>query len=103
MQSASMIDICHVLKVQTLGSGTDLLIYQSSNRQAVEAVCKRLPQANVIPPFALIIKSIDPVDGGALMIASQQEEVFRILDLQVQWNYVVAFDIQRVLRQSSSG
>lgn len=63
---------------------THLLIYQSSNRQAVEAVCECLPQAYVVPPFALIIESIDPVDGGTLMIASQQEEVFGVLDLQIQ-------------------
>jgi len=67
---------------------TNLLIYQSSNRQAVEAVCERLPQAYVVPPFALIIESIDPVDGGAFMIASQQEEVLRVLDLQAQQSFV---------------
>lgn len=66
-------------------NATNLLIYQSSNWQAVEAVCECFPQAYVIPPFALIIEAIDPVDGCALMVASQQEEVLRVLDLQVQW------------------
>lgn len=59
----------------------DLLIYQSSNRQAVEAVCECLPKANVVPPFALIIEAVNPIDGRTLMVTSQQKEVLWILDL----------------------
>ena len=66
-------------------SAADLLIYQSCDRQAVEAVCESLPQANVIPPFAFVIEPINSIDGSALMVASQQEEVLRVLNLQSRY------------------
>lgn len=40
----------------------DLLVDESCNREAVEAVCEATPEADVIPPLALIIESIDAVD-----------------------------------------
>lgn len=33
------------------------------------------------PPFALVIEAVYSVDGGALVIATQQEEVLWVLDL----------------------
>ena len=70
MDDASWVDLFPCADTVNPWSVTNLLIYQSSNRQAVEAVCERLPQAYVVPPFALIIESIDPIDGGTLMVAS---------------------------------
>lgn len=59
----------------------NLLIYDGSNREAVEAVCERLPEFYVEPALALIIEAIDPVDGGALMVSPQEEEILRVFDL----------------------
>lgn len=61
--------------------GKDLLIDNGSNRQAVEAVRKRLPQLNVVPSLALIVKAIDPVNRCALVVTPQDEEILWILDL----------------------
>lgn len=44
-------------------------------RQAVEAICKRFPNLDTIPPLALVVKPVDPVDGCALVVATEQEHV----------------------------
>ena len=59
----------------------DFLIYDCSNRQAVEAVGKSLPQLDVVPTLAFVIEAVDTVDGSTFMVAAQDEKVFRILDL----------------------
>jgi hypothetical protein len=58
----------------------DAVFYKSGNWKSVEHITKHFPQLDGIPPFALIVKAINPVDGGTLMVSSEQEEVFRILD-----------------------
>jgi len=59
----------------------DLLVDNSSDRETIEAICEGFPQFNVISAFAFVIKSINPIDTGAFMVASQDEEVFGIFDL----------------------
>ena len=59
----------------------DLLVYNCCNWQAVEAIRERLPQLDVIPPFAFIVETVDAVDGSTLMVSAQDEEVFWIFDL----------------------
>ena len=59
----------------------DLLINDGSHREAVEAICECLPQTNVVTPLALIVKTMNAVNTGTLMIPSQQEEVLRVFDL----------------------
>ena len=61
--------------------GEDLLINDGSYRQAVEAIGKRLPKLDVIPPLAFIVETVNTVDRSALMISTQNEEVLRVLDL----------------------
>ena len=77
--------------------GEDLLIDDSSDWQAVEAVGESLPQLDVITTFAyalapgasaidrktltLVVETVDSVDRGALVITTEDEEVFGILDL----------------------
>jgi hypothetical protein len=51
-------------------AATHLLIYECCHRQAVEAVCERPPQSDVVPPLALIIEPVNPVDASALVVAS---------------------------------
>ena len=64
--------------------GEDLLINDGGNGQAVEAVGKCLPQLDVVASLALIVESVDAVDGRTLVVAAQDEEVFGVLDLVCQ-------------------
>ena len=60
--------------------GEDLLVNDCGNRQAVEAIRESLPQLYVVPSFAFVVKSVDPVNGRTLMIASKDEEVLWVFD-----------------------
>lgn len=59
----------------------DLFIDDSRDWQAVEAVCERLPQLDVVSSLALVVETIDTVDGGALVVTTENEKVLGILDL----------------------
>lgn len=59
----------------------DLLVDNRGDWQAVEAIREGLPELDVVPPLALVVEAIYPVYAGALVIAAQQEKVFRVLDL----------------------
>jgi hypothetical protein len=63
----------------------DGIFNNSSNRKTVEEVNKCLPQFNIVPSLALIIKSIDPIYAGSLMVASQQEEILWIFNFECQY------------------
>ncbi len=66
---------------ETAMHGKDLLIDDGGNGQAVEAVGKCLPQLDVVSSFALVVEAVNAVDGGALVVATEDEEVFGVLDL----------------------
>lgn len=59
----------------------DLLVNNSSNGQAVEAVSKGLPQLNVISSLALVVEAVDAVDRGAFVVTTEDEEVLWVFDL----------------------
>ena len=61
--------------------GEDLLVDDGGDWQAIEAVCKRLPQLDVISTLALIVETVDAVDGCALVVATQNEEVLGVFYL----------------------
>ena len=61
--------------------GENLLVNDSSNWQAVKAVGEGLPQLDVVAALALIVETVDAVDGGALVVATEDEEVLWVLDL----------------------
>lgn len=61
--------------------GEDLLVDDSSNGEAVEAVGERLPQLNVVATLALVVESIDTVNRCALVVATENEKVLGVLDL----------------------
>ena len=61
--------------------GEDLLVNDGSDGQAVEAIGKRLPELDVVPALALVVEAVDAVDRGALVVASQDEEILGVLDL----------------------
>jgi hypothetical protein len=76
-------DLLHRVEIgaETTVHGEDLLVNNGSNRETVEAVGKCLPELNVVATLALIIETIDTVNGGTLVVATEDEEVLRILDL----------------------
>jgi len=59
----------------------DLLINDGGNGQAVEAVGKSLPKLDVVASLALVVETVNTVDGRALVVAAQNEEVLGVLDL----------------------
>lgn len=58
------------VRAETAVHGENLLVNDCSNRQAVKTVGEGLPKLDVIPAFALIIKSVDTVDASAFMVAA---------------------------------
>jgi hypothetical protein len=61
--------------------GENLLVDDSGDRKAVEAIGERLPKLYVVATLALVVEAIDSVDRGALVVTSEDEEVFGVLDL----------------------
>lgn len=72
----------------------DLLIDNGSDRETVEAVRESLPQLDVISALAFIVEAVNAVDGGTLMVASEDEEILRVLDLVCEQE---ADSLQRLL------
>jgi hypothetical protein len=68
----------------------NLIIDNSSDREAIETLNELLPELQTVSSFALVIKSIYSVNGAALMISSQQEEILWIFDFVChhQTNYL---------------
>ena len=64
--------------------GEDFFINDCRDGQAIEAIGECLPQLNIIPSLALVVKAVDPVNGSTLMIAPENEKVFWILDFVCQ-------------------
>lgn len=59
----------------------DLIIDHSTTRKAIERVAELLPHLDREPTTAFVVKSINPVDAGTFMVATQEEEILRVLDL----------------------
>ena len=76
-------DLLHGVEVgaQATVHGEDLLVNDGGNGQAVEAVGKCLPQLDVVASLALIVETVDAVNGGTLVVAAKDEEVLGVLDL----------------------
>jgi len=79
-------DLLHGVQIwaETSVHCEDLLVNDGCDGQAVEAVSKGLPQLNVVSPLALIVESVDAVDGGAFVVTTEDEEVFWVFDLVCQ-------------------
>lgn len=61
--------------------GENLLINNGGNWQAVEAVGECLPKLDVVAALALVVETVDAVDGRALMVTAEDEKVLWVLDL----------------------
>jgi hypothetical protein len=78
-------DVFDLLELFEFGTQTsmhaeNLLVDQRGHWQAVEHVREDLPESDGIPAFTLIIKPVNAVDLGALVVTTKQEEVLRVLD-----------------------
>lgn len=62
----------------------DFVIDESGDWHAVEHVLEAFPELHTVSSFAFIIKSINPIEVGHFVIATQQEEVVRVLDFVAQ-------------------
>lgn len=76
-------DLLHGVEIwgEATVHGENLLIDNGSNWQAVEAVREGLPQLDVVATLALIVETVDTVDGRALVVTAEDEEVLWVLDL----------------------
>jgi hypothetical protein len=61
--------------------GAYLPTYDGGDRHAVEAVAERAPDFDGVATLALVVEAVDPVDRRALVVAPQEEELLRVLDL----------------------
>mmetsp|Transcript_173632 Transcript_173632/g.551213 ORF Transcript_173632/g.551213 Transcript_173632/m.551213 type:complete len:216 (-) Transcript_173632:622-1269(-) len=70
-------DLVHVadFRGEATMHADDLFVDQAAHRHAIEDVAELLPELDVVPPLALIIETVDAGDGGALVVAAQQEEI----------------------------
>ncbi len=57
----------------------DLVVYRGSNGETIEALSENFPEFYRVPSLTLVVEAIDAVDGGALVVASEEEEVLRVL------------------------
>jgi len=62
----------------------DLLVDDGSDGKTREALCECLPQLNVVSSFAFVVESVDAVDRGAFVVASEEKEVLRVFNFVSQ-------------------
>lgn len=76
-------DLLHGVQIraETTVHGEDLLVDDSGDGKAVEAVGEGLPQLDVVTTLALIVEAVDAVDRSTLVVAAEDEEVLGVLDL----------------------
>ena len=79
-------DLLHRVEIgaQAAVHGEDLLINDGGDGQAVEAVGESLPKLDVVASLALVVETVDAVDGSALVVTAENEEVLGVLDLVCQ-------------------
>jgi hypothetical protein len=76
-------DLLHGVEIraQPTVHGEYLLVNDSCDGQAVEAICEGLPQFDVVPPLALVVEAINAVNRSAFMVPSEDKEVLGVFDL----------------------
>eukprot|EP00804_Cyclotella_cryptica_P010309 CCRYP_012225-RA/>CCRYP_012225-RA protein AED:0.31 eAED:0.58 QI:0/0/0/1/0/0/2/0/519 len=69
------------LRTQPPMRAKDLLVNDRRAGEAVEAIRERLPELDPKPALALVVESVNAVDGRALVIPPQHEEILGVLNL----------------------
>lgn len=57
-----------------------LVVNHGCARQTVESVAELLPHLHRKSSTALIVETVNPINSGTFMVASQQKEVFGVLN-----------------------
>mmetsp|Transcript_14345 Transcript_14345/g.54079 ORF Transcript_14345/g.54079 Transcript_14345/m.54079 type:complete len:226 (+) Transcript_14345:306-983(+) len=60
----------------------DLLVHHGGERQGIEAVAESLPQPDAKASAAFVVEAVYPVDGGALVVPSEQPYLVGVLHFQ---------------------
>lgn len=58
----------------------NLVVNDGAAGQAIEGVAELLPHFDRKAATALVVKTINAVDPGALVVAAEQKEIFGVLD-----------------------
>jgi len=58
----------------------DFVVNDGGTGQTVEGVAKLLPHFDRVAATALIVKAVNAVDAGALVVSAEEEEIFGVLD-----------------------
>lgn len=69
------------LRTQPPMRAKDLFVDDSRAREAIEAIRESLPELDPKPALALVIESVNAVDGRAFMIPPQYEEILGVFNL----------------------
>jgi hypothetical protein len=72
------------IRAKTTVHTQNLVVDDSADRENIEAKSKFLPYLHIISPFALVVETIHPIDGLALVVASKKEYLLRVLDFVCQ-------------------
>lgn len=76
-------------RTEPLLATTYLLGHDSGNRQTVEHIVKGIPQLDIVAPPTFIVKAVDSVFGGALVLNSNANNVRRIRETDTLCSEVV--------------
>lgn len=68
------------LRRQAAVHADDLVVDDGGDGETVEALGEGLPEADAVAAFALVVEAVDSVNGGALVVSSEEEEVVGKLD-----------------------
>lgn len=76
-------DLFHGVEVggQSSMHGEDFLVNDGCDWKTVETIREGFPQLYVVSSFTLVVEAIYTIDGGTLMVAAKNEEIFGVLDL----------------------
>ena len=62
----------------------NFVVDNGCDRQTIKTISEDFPQLNCMAALTFIVKPIDAVNGRTLMITSQKEKVFWVLDFVSQ-------------------
>jgi len=82
-RSQNSANLLHRVQIgrQSTMDAEDLVINDGSNGKAVENHVECLPQLEGVTTLALVVETVNSVDGRALVVATKHEEVLGVLNL----------------------
>jgi len=75
-------NLFHLRKLRTESSvhANDFVVNDSGARQTIEGVAKLLPHFDRVAASAFVVKAVNTIDTGALVVSAEEEKVFGVLD-----------------------